>query len=55
MIWRFLDDEGGATAIEYALIAALVALAIMGGLGSFANSMNKLWTNTAERLDAVLD
>jgi pilus assembly protein Flp/PilA len=28
---RFLKDESGATAIEYGLIAALIALAIIGG------------------------
>jgi pilus assembly protein Flp/PilA len=28
---RFLKDESGATAIEYGLIAALIAVAIIGG------------------------
>lgn len=31
LINRFLKDESGATAIEYGLIAALIALAIIGG------------------------
>ena len=30
---RFVKDESGATAIEYGLIAALIALAIMVGAG----------------------
>jgi pilus assembly protein Flp/PilA len=37
----FLKDESGATAIEYSLIAAGIALAIIGtvnGLGSNINS-----------------
>jgi len=29
---RFANDESGATAIEYGLIAALVAVAIIGAL-----------------------
>lgn len=29
---RFIDDDGGASAIEYVLIAALVALIMIGGL-----------------------
>jgi len=29
---RFLKDESGATAIEYGLIAALIAVAIIGAL-----------------------
>jgi pilus assembly protein Flp/PilA len=28
---RFAQDESGATAIEYGLIAALIAVAIIGG------------------------
>ena len=29
---KFANDEGGATAIEYGLIAALIALALVGAL-----------------------
>jgi pilus assembly protein Flp/PilA len=29
LLWRFLEDETGATAIEYGLIAAGIALAII--------------------------
>ena len=31
---RFAKDESGATAIEYGLIAALIAVAIIGALGA---------------------
>lgn len=31
-IVRFLKDESGATAIEYGLIAALIAVAIIGAV-----------------------
>lgn len=37
---RLLDDEGGATAIEYGLIAALIATALLSGLGMFSNALN---------------
>lgn len=37
---RFAKDESGATAIEYGLIAALIALAIMVGAGALGNSIN---------------
>jgi pilus assembly protein Flp/PilA len=33
-------DQGGATAIEYSLIAALVVVAILGGLSAVANANN---------------
>ncbi len=36
LISRFYKDESGATAIEYGLIAALIALAIMVGAGASA-------------------
>ena len=38
---RFVKDESGATAIEYGLIAALIALAIMVGAGSLGNSLEQ--------------
>jgi len=50
MIWRFLKDESGATAIEYALIAALLSLAIVGGVGKFANVLAEMWGNNNSEL-----
>jgi pilus assembly protein Flp/PilA len=41
LIWNFLGNERGATAIEYGLIAAGIAVAIIAvvtGLGSSLNS-----------------
>ncbi|MBF0246568.1 MAG: Flp family type IVb pilin [Alphaproteobacteria bacterium] len=32
-------DDRGSTAIEYALIAALVSIAILGGLSALSDSM----------------
>ena len=32
MLTKFMNDESGATAIEYGLIAALVAVVIIGAL-----------------------
>ncbi len=36
---RFLKDEPGATAIEYALIAALVAVAAVAALDAMGDSL----------------
>lgn len=38
---RFIKDESGATAIEYGLIAALMAVAIITCLTAFGPSMKK--------------
>ncbi|TIP23403.1 MAG: Flp family type IVb pilin [Mesorhizobium sp.] len=40
LIARFVKDESGATAIEYGLIAALIALAIMIGATSLGDALN---------------
>ena len=37
---RFLKDERGATAVEYGLIAALIALALVGALSNVSTSIN---------------
>lgn len=36
-------DSRGATAIEYGLIAALVVLAMMGGLSKLGGGANGMW------------
>lgn len=49
MLGRFLRDETAATAIEYGLIAALIAVALIGGANQVANALNELWgSNTSE-------
>ncbi|WP_264046247.1 Flp family type IVb pilin [Methylobacterium flocculans] len=37
---RFTADESGATAIEYGLIAALIAVVIIGVLGTIGTQLN---------------
>jgi pilus assembly protein Flp/PilA len=49
---RFVKDESGATAIEYGLIAALIALAIMVGAGSLGNSLNQ-FSRISTKLDTT--
>jgi pilus assembly protein Flp/PilA len=47
-IKTFASDENGATAIEYGLIAALVAVAIIGSFAVLGNSLIELFnTQTA--------
>lgn len=53
MIRAFLADETGATAIEYGLIAALIAVAIIGSFVAMGNSLISLFNNaTVNTLDA---
>lgn len=42
-----LHNESGATAIEYGLIAALIAVAIIAGATATGNSLQTVFTNVA--------
>ena len=40
-VWRRLvDDQHAATAVEYGLLAALIALTIVGALAAFSDASN---------------
>ena len=51
LVVRFLNDKSGATAIEYGLIAALIALAIVVGAGALGNALNAQFTGIAGRMN----
>jgi pilus assembly protein Flp/PilA len=38
---QFLKDEEGATAVEYAVMVALIALVVMAGAAILGNSANE--------------
>jgi pilus assembly protein Flp/PilA len=44
-IKKFLSDEAGATAIEYGLIAAGIALAIIAVVNGLGTNLNTLFTS----------
>lgn len=48
---RFMNDESGATAIEYGLIAGLIAVAIIAGAGSLGNSLDDMFDNLSGTID----
>jgi pilus assembly protein Flp/PilA len=50
LVSRFLRDDGGATAIEYGLIAALIAVVIIGALQAIGTNLNTVMTNVAGSL-----
>ena len=39
------SDKRGATAIEYGLLAALIAIAMMGGLKALGGGAGGMWSN----------
>jgi pilus assembly protein Flp/PilA len=40
-----VEDKSGATAIEYGLIVALIAIAIVGSLTALAGETAELWND----------
>lgn len=55
VFFRYLGDESGATAIEYGLIAALIAVGIIGGARAFTQSSNDMFTDVDNGLVQTLD
>jgi pilus assembly protein Flp/PilA len=49
-VTRFLKDESGATAIEYGLIAALIAVVIVTAVGVVGTKLNTVFTNVGNAL-----
>jgi pilus assembly protein Flp/PilA len=47
MIKRFLTDENGATSIEYAVIAALIAMVVIVTVGLVGQEVSTTFTNVA--------
>jgi len=52
-ISRFAKDESGATAIEYGLIAALIAVALITILGTMSGSLKDTFTKVSDELDTA--
>jgi pilus assembly protein Flp/PilA len=51
LITKFSKDESGATAIEYGLIAALVAVAAIVGMTALGSSLNSIFSSVSTTLN----
>lgn len=49
---RFWNDEGGVTAIEYGLIAALIAVVLIAGAALTGTNLNTLFNKIATCLSS---
>lgn len=49
---RLLKDSKGATAIEYGLIAALIAVAAITAMTSLGNQLSKTFNNVSNNMKA---
>lgn len=51
LLKRFVRNESGATAIEYGLIAALIALAITAGASALGTSLGTKFNDIKDKLN----
>jgi pilus assembly protein Flp/PilA len=54
IVARFANDESGATAIEYGLIAALIAVGIIAAATTLGGSLSGLFSNISTKLNTVV-
>ncbi|MAP93849.1 MAG: Flp family type IVb pilin [Ponticaulis sp.] len=50
-IVRFLKNKSGATAIEYGLIAALIAVAVISGVTALGTNANSTFTSVSTEME----
>lgn len=55
IVSALIQDEGGATAVEYALLASVVAIAAIAGVLAFGQSANNLWDFVGETVHSALE
>jgi pilus assembly protein Flp/PilA len=49
-VMKFLKNKSGATAIEYGLIAALIAVAVIGGVSQLGSSANATFNTISSEM-----
>lgn len=54
LLSRFYNDESGATAIEYGLIATLIAVAIISGATLLGGNLNTKFSNIAKKIGTTV-
>jgi pilus assembly protein Flp/PilA len=54
-VCAFARDVRGTTAIEYGLIVALIAIALLVGLRTLGSTNSSGWNNTADKLGTAMD
>lgn len=52
---KFKNDESGATAIEYGLIAALISVALITGATSLGGKLNTTFSGLGDKMGEATD
>ena len=54
LIKRFANDERGATAIEYSLIATVIGVACIGAFTQLGGNSSQGWNGTANKVSNAM-
>ncbi len=52
---QFLKDESGPTAVEYAVLLALLVAVIITGVLTTGNLQNEMWIDTASDMESAIN
>ena len=52
--WEFLRDESGPTAVEYAVMLALIIGVCIGAIGLFGTTASGSWQDTSSKLSTSM-
>jgi pilus assembly protein Flp/PilA len=52
---HFLWDESGPTAVEYAVMLALILVTCIGAISFFGSEAGGSWNGTSDRLDQAMN
>jgi len=53
-LWKFLRDESGPTAVEYAVMLALIIGVCIGAIGLFGTTASGSWQDTSGKLSTSM-
>ena len=53
-VFRFIRDESGPTAVEYAVMLALIIGVCIGAVGFFGSTASGSWEDTSGKLSASM-
>jgi len=53
-VLRFLRDESGPTAVEYAVMLALIIGVCIGAVGFFGSTASGSWTDMSNKLGTTM-
>ena len=55
LVIRFMHDQSGATAIEYGLIAGLIAVGAIAAMTTFGGSLTSLFGSVETKAGSAMD